>query len=263
MENRLSRKKSNLFIILAGIFITNALVAEIIGVKIFSLEKSLGFDPIGDDLISSLNIEFNLTAGVIIWPVVFLTTDIINEYFGKKGVRKITLLTVVLVAYSFITIYFVTKLVPADFWMDVNQTDNQGNPFDIDYAFSKVYLQSAGIIVASLTAFLISQLLDVFIFQRLRGITGKKWIWLRATGSTLISQLIDSFVVLFIAFYLLGNWTLVQVSQVATNNYIYKFVIAILVTPVIYLGHFLIDRYLGHEAADQMADEASTDKSLF
>ncbi len=262
MSTKLDQKKNNLFIILSGIFITNALVAEIIGVKIFSLEKTLGFTPIGDRIIPSLNIEFVLTAGVIIWPVVFITTDIINEYFGKKGVRKITLITVALVSYSFIAIYFVTKLTPADFWIDVNKTDNQGNPFNINYAFSKVYLQSAGIIVASLIAFLVSQLLDVFIFQRLRSVTGKKFIWLRATGSTLISQLIDSFVVLFIAFYLLGNWSLAQVSQVATNNYIYKFLIAILVTPIIYLGHFLIDKYLGQEAADRMADEASEDKSL-
>ncbi len=262
METHLDRKKNNLFIILCGIFITNALVAEIIGVKIFSLERTFGFEPIGDQFVSFLNIEFLLTAGVIIWPVVFITTDIINEYFGKKGVRKITLITVILIAYSFIAIFLVTRLEPAEFWLDVNSTDDEGNPFNINFAFKKVYLQSAGIIVASLIAFLISQLLDVFIFQRLRAITGKKWIWLRATGSTLISQLIDSFVVLFIAFYLFGNWTLLNVTQVATNNYIYKFIVAILVTPLIYLGHFLIDRYLGQKAADEMADKASEDKTF-
>src|SRR5690606_11206501 len=140
------------------------------------------------------------------------------------------------VLYSFIAIYFVTLLEPAAFWLDANATDAAGNAFNINQAFSKVYLQSASIIVGSITAFLIEQLLDVFVFQKLRAIAGKKMIWLRATGSTLISQLVDSFVVLFMAFYLLGNWTLDNVMLVATNNYIYKFAVAILVTPVIYLG---------------------------
>lgn len=262
-EDILSKKKNHLYLILSGIFITNALLAELIGVKIFSLEKSLGFSPIGEDLIPGLRIEFALTAGVIIWPVVFITTDIINEYFGKRGVRKVTFITIGLVLYSFIAIYFVTLLEPAAFWLDANATDDAGNAFNINQAFSKVYLQSASIIVGSITAFLIAQLLDVFVFQKLRAITGKKMIWLRATGSTLISQLVDSFVVLFMAFYLLGNWTLDNVMLVATNNYIYKFAVAILVTPVIYLGHYLIDRYLGQEAADRIADEAGQDKTFF
>lgn len=263
MEDQLTQKKNNLFVILCGIFITNALVAELIGVKIFSLERSLGFQPIGTRIFPNFNIEFLLTAGVIIWPVVFITTDIINEYFGKKGVRKITLISVALIAYSFITIFLVTKLKPAQFWLEVNSKDKDGHPFNINYAFNTVYLQSARIIVASLTAFLISQLLDVFIFQKLRAVTGKKWIWLRATGSTLISQLIDSFVVLFVAFYILGSWSFNNVLQVATNNYIYKFFVAILVTPLIYLGHYFIDKYLGTEAAEKIADEASEDKSFF
>jgi len=261
--NRIEKKKNNLFIVLSGIFITNALIAELIGVKIFSLEKTIGIEPIGRSFVDFLNIEFVLTAGVIIWPVVFITTDIINEYFGKKGVRKITFITIGLIAYSFLAIFLVTKLEPAQFWLDVNDTGKSGGSFNINYAFNKVYLQSAGIIAGSLTAFLISQLLDVFVFQNLRAITGKRLVWLRATGSTLISQLIDSFVVLFIAFYLLGNWEIENVLKVGTNNYIYKFIVAIAITPIIYLGHFLIDRYLGKEAAEKIADEASQDRTLF
>ena len=81
-------KKTNLFIILSGIFLTNALLAELIGIKIFSLEATLGFAQAQLHLLDDWVLDFNLTAGVVLWPVVFVTTDIINEYFGKQGVKK-------------------------------------------------------------------------------------------------------------------------------------------------------------------------------
>lgn len=257
------RKKTNLFIILSSIFLTNAIIAEIIGVKIFSLESTMGFEPAQINLMGGFVLDFNLTAGAVIWPIVFITTDVINEYFGKKGVRKISFITAFLIAYIFVVIYLVTKLVPAEFWLDLNNKDANGNAFNINYAFQTIFRQGLGIIIGSLTAFLIAQLLDVFIFQRLRHITGKRMIWLRATGSTLVSQLIDSFVVLGIAFYVFGNWSLTQVASVGIINYIYKFVVAIALTPVLYVAHYIIDRYLGQEVADRMADEAGEDLSIF
>jgi len=259
MKNR----KNNLFIFLSGIFITNAILAEIIGVKLFSLENTMGFSPVNLNILG-YELDFNLTAGVILWPVIFVMTDIINEYFGKQGVIKITYFTVLLISYTFVIISIVTFLSPADYWIDLNNTDDTGNPFNINFAFNKIFLQGLGIIIGSLTAFLIGQFLDIFIFQRLRRITGSKMIWLRATGSTLVSQLIDSFVVLTIAFYIFGNWSISLVISVGIMNYIYKFIIAIALTPVLYLGHFIIDGYLGKEEADQMANEAmKKSKGLF
>ncbi len=257
----LQEKKNKLFLVLSGIFITNAVLAELIGVKIFSLESTIGIAPVNISLFGEFVLDFNLTAGALIWPVVFITTDVINEYFGKPGVKRVTFLTVGLIIYVFLVILLVTWVQPAQFWLDINGSDAQGNSFDIDFAFSKIFRQSAGIIVGSLVAFLVAQLLDVFVFQRLRKITGKKMIWLRATGSTLISQLIDSFVVLFIAFYLFANppWSLSQVFAVGLMNYIYKFVVAIVLTPLIYAAHAIIDRYLGLEAAERMAEEASSE----
>jgi len=256
-------KKTNLFIILSGIFLTNAILAEMIGVKIFSLEATMGFSPVEINILLDTPLSFNLTAGVIIWPVVFLTTDIINEYFGKKGVKKISFLTAGFIAYMFFVIYLVTKLPPATFWLDINNIDNAGNAFNINYAFRTIFRQGLGIIIGSLMAFLIAQLLDVFIFQRLKGLTGRKMIWLRATGSTLISQFIDSFVVLGIAFYVFGNWNMDQVISVGIINYLYKFIVAIVLTPLIYLGRYFIDNYLGKELADQMAEEAGKDRTFF
>lgn len=246
---------------LAAIFLTNAIIAEMIGVKIFSGEGTLGLAPANLRLFDGFVLDFNLTAGAIIWPVVFITTDLINEYFGKKGVRQISYLAVICIAYAFLVIYVITLLPPAAFWLEVNSTDTEGNAFNINYAFKTIFRQGLGIIVGSLVAFLIGQLLDVYVFQKLRKITGSKMIWLRATGSTVVSQFIDSFVVLGIAFYVMApeasRWSLPQLASVGIINYIYKFSVAILLTPVIYLAHSLIDRYLGKELSKKMQEEAA------
>ncbi|HLT08317.1 MAG TPA: queuosine precursor transporter [Cyclobacteriaceae bacterium] len=261
-ELKYQSKKTNLFIVLCGIFLTNAILAELIGVKIFSAERALGFDPVGWNLFG-YQLDFNLTAGVAIWPFVFITTDIINEYFGKSGVKKISYITAIFIAYAFIIIAVVTHLPPAPFWLEVNALDPEGQQFNIEYAFDTIFRQGLGIIIGSLIAFLLGQLIDVYVFQKLRKITGAEKIWLRATGSTLVSQLIDSFVVLGIAFYVFGNWSWDQIVAVGIINYIYKFIISILLTPLLYVGHGLIDRYLGKEYAERMTGEAAKDSSFF
>lgn len=236
----LTSKKARLFIVLFGIFLSNAIVAEIIGVKIFSVEGTFGFQPL--HLQTFLGTwDLNQTAGALNWPFVFITSDIINEYFGKKGVQRVSYLTAGFIAYCFVIIYGATLLTPADFWIEVNKgTDN----FNINTAFGKIFRQGLGIISGSLIAFLISQILDASIFHYIRNKTEGKKIWLRATGSTLVSQLIDSFVVIGIAFVLFGNWTIEQWISTASNSYLYKFFTAILLTPVIYLAHNVIDKYL-------------------
>ncbi len=257
-----TNKRTNLYIFLSAVFLVNAIIAEIIGVKIFSGEATLGLKPaqihlFGDFVPGAAALDFNLTAGAVIWPFVFITSDIINEYFGKAGVRRISFLTAGFVAYSFLIIYAVTILPPAQFWLDVNAKDGAGHAINIDNAFKMIFRQGLGIIIGSLTAFLIGQILDASIFQYLRGITGSRKIWLRATGSTLVSQLIDSFVVLGIAFYVFGNWSIAQVIAVGIINYGYKATTAILLTPLLYLAHNIIDKYLGKEHAEELANESS------
>lgn len=252
----LSNKKSRLFVFLSGIFIANALIAEIIGAKIFSLEKLLGTDPLGLPFLFGSTLDLNMSVGVLIWPLVFILSDIINEYFGRKGVRRVSFFTAGLIAYAFFVIFFATRLPAAGFWIENNALDGQGNPFNIDNAYTKILSQGMGIIVGSLTAFLVGQLVDAYTFHYLRKLTEHKKLWLRATGSTVVSQLIDSFLVLFIAFYLLGNWTFTQVISVGVIQYLYKIILAVILTPVIYLAHYLIDRYLGGEKSRELMDEA-------
>lgn len=254
-----ARKRNKLFIFLMGFFVTNALIAEMVGIKIFSVEGTLGINPAHINVFGTV-FDFNLTAGTILWPFVFISTDIINEYFGKEGVRKISLLTAGLIAYGFLIIGLSTMLEPAQFWLENNKLDSEGNAININMAFNTVFRQGMGIIVASLTAFLTGQLIDVYVFQKIKRMYGAKMLWLRATGSTMVSQLIDSFVVLFIAFYLLGNWSFMQVIQVSIVNYMAKGLLAVLLTPLLYVAHSTIDNYLGKEESARMVQEA-TDSS--
>ncbi len=260
MNHTTEEKKNRLFILLAALFLTNAIVAELIGVKIFSGESTLGLEPAHLNILG-FTMDFNLTAGAVIWPIVFITSDLINEYFGKPGIKRISYLAAFFIAYSFIVIFITIKLPPAQFWLDGNSKDPAGNYFNMDFAFNKILGQGQRIIIGSLAAFLIGQLVDVYVFQRLRQLTGSKMLWLRATGSTLISQLIDSFVVLYIAFA--GTFSNQQIIAIGITNYIYKFFVAILLTPVIYIGHNLIDRYLGKAEADRLADEAAGKSGSF
>lgn len=252
MENTQPDKRHRLFVILAGIFITNTVLAEMIGVKIFSAEGTLGLQPANLNILG-FTMSFNLTAGVVIWPVVFITTDLINEYFGKPGVKRISYFTAMLVTYAFVVIFISIHLAPADFW--VNGTDSEGHAVNMHYAFNKIFGQGQRIILGSLTAFILGQLVDVYVFQWLRRRTGSKMLWLRSTGSTLVSQFVDSFVVLYIAFA--GTFTNEQIIAIGITNYIYKFIVAIAMTPVIYIGHGLIDGYLGKTYAERISEEAS------
>ena len=126
-----------------------------------------------------------------------------------------------------------------------------------DASYREVLSQSMWIIVGSIVAFVVSQIVDVMVFHVFRRKTGGKMLWARATGSTVVSQLIDSVIILGIAFYLPGKITFSEFLGFAITNYSYKVLIAILITPLIYLGHGLIDRYLGKELSDEMTGEAA------
>jgi len=253
----LKDKSTRLFILLGGIFITSALLAEIIGVKIFSLEDTAGVQRANINLFGS-SFSFHLTAGVLLWPVIFIMTDIINEYYGTRGVKFLSYLTIGLIGYAFLILNGAIHLSPSEYFSIGNGIDKPDN------AFRGIFGQGLWIIIGSMVAFLVGQVLDVVIFHRIKKITGEKRIWLRATGSTLVSQLVDSFVVLFIAFYLgrriqtgQGDaWSLHQVLVTGTGNYIYKFVVAILLTPVIYWVHAWIEKYLGKTLAADMKQAA-------
>ncbi|MCU0371312.1 MAG: queuosine precursor transporter [Bacteroidales bacterium] len=202
-------KREILFTILAGFFVTNAVVGELIGGKLIQLGP------------------FTMSIGIIPWPVVFLTTDIINEYYGKNGVRRLTLMTAGLIVYTFVLLL-----------AGMSITASGISPVS-DEQFRGVFGQSMWIIAGSVIAFLASQLTDVVIFWLIRNRTGKKMIWLRATGSTA------------------GKLSFTDYINTAITGYSAKLIIAIAVTPLIYLGHSLVHSYLGKEQSAQIAEETA------
>jgi queuosine precursor transporter len=211
-------RRNKLFLLLSGFFITNAILGELIGSKLIQIGP------------------FGMSMGVLPWPIVLIATDLINEYFGRDGVKKLTFVTVGLIIYAF-AILFLAMQVPAASFSPV--TSEQ---------FNAVFGQSLWIIVGSIIAFMISQLVDVGVFWFFRNKTKGKYLWLRASGSTAISQLFDSVVIMGIAFWLPGKIKTSEFVNVALTNYSYKFLLAVAATPLIYLAHHFVDKYLAGEA---------------
>lgn len=254
IHNIISDRPTRLFIILGGFFVANAIIAEMIGVKIFSLEDTLNIQKADFSLLNADHLSFSLSVGVLPWPVIFVTTDIINEYYGVKGVRFLSVLTAALIAFAFIIFYFAIHTSPdTAYWLTSNS--NAGVP-DMQAAFTAIFGQGMNIIVGSLAAFLVGQIADAFIFRKIKFLTGENRIWMRATLSTIVSQLIDSFIVTYIAFYLFRGVSFGQCTAWALTAYTYKFVIAILFTPVVYLIHWIAEKYLGKDLAAQMKQSA-------
>lgn len=256
LTSTLQNPSAKLYLVLVGFFVTNAIVAEFVGIKIFSLEQSLGFDDWNWSLLGNSG-SLQFTAGVILWPFVFILTDVINDYFGTKGVKFVTYLTAGLITYAFLMIFLAISLTPADWWLGTGESLGITN---MQTAFAAVYGQGLWVIGGSLVAFLIGQLLDAIIFKRIKQLTGDKMIWLRATASTVVGQLIDSFVVLYIAF-VLGpqQWSLDRFFAIGTVNFVYKILIAIALIPFLYFVHWCISRYLGTAQASELRKAALTD----
>jgi uncharacterized integral membrane protein (TIGR00697 family) len=214
--------RSKLFLALAATFVTCLLVGDIIGGKLIQT--------------AIWGHTFTLTVGMIPFPVTFLITDLLNEFYGKRSARLVTWLgfAMALVAYAFI---FVAAAIPiaamtrAADWTGVTES-----------AFTRVFVGSQRMIVASLTAYLVAQLVDISVFQALKRLTAERWLWLRATGSTAVSQLVDTVVINFVAWF--GVLSLPEVFNIITSSYVLKILIALGLTPLIYAGHALIERVL-------------------
>ncbi len=254
MTASLASRSTRLFMLMTAFFVGNAIVAEFVGVKIFALEPTLGLPPFDWNLFGRTG-SLSFTAGVLIWPIVFIMTDVINEYFGRRGVRFISFAAAGMITYAFLFAYAAIHLTPATWWVGVNTA--QGVP-DMQAAYNSVFGQGLWTIGGSLTAFLVGQVIDVGIFHWIRERTGERWIWLRATASTAFSQLLDSFVVLYIAF-VLGpqQWPVQLFLAVGTVNYCYKMVMAVVLSPLIYLARNYIERYLGPAEAARLKAEAA------
>lgn len=241
-----------LWLVLAAIMITSAVVAELVSVKLFEVEF-YAWLPIP----RLREYDFTLTCGALLWPLVFLATDTINEFFGRRAVRFVTWLTMAMIAWVFVVVQAAIPIRAVGY-----------SPVQDD-VFRQVFGQSAWIIVGSMAAFLLSQLVDVTVFHAIRRALRGRHIWARATGSTIVSQLIDSFVVIYIAFYAptflhdLGfdvpaNMTFGQALTTSVSSFGYKVGVAVGLTPLIYAAHWGVHRWLGDDVAHRLAHEAAS-----
>ncbi len=242
-------KRAVLFFVLGAFLLANAVVAEIIGVKLFQLEDVFGVAKADFELLGTEHLSFVLSIGVLSWPLVFLVTDLVNDYFGVRGVRLITLVTVALIALAFPILFLAIEAPPARWWV---ASGLEAEVPDMQAAFAAIMGQGMNIIVGSLVAFVVAQLIDALVFRRFKRWTGERNIWLRATGSTLVSQLVDSLLVTWVAFALLRDMPMAEATALALTAYAYKFVVAILATPLLYLAHAGIERWLGADLAAEM-----------
>lgn len=230
---RLDRPQK-LLLVSSAVFLTALVVAEATGSKFFTLFK-LPFT------VTILGVQFTeviMTAGVIAFPVTFIFTDLLNDLYGKRVIRFITLVGMAMILFEY-AILQVAMRVPTSTISPVSAQ-----------AFNQVFGAAGRIIIGSLTAYLLGQLADIALFHWLRDLTHGRYLWLRATGSTFGSQFIDTFVVLTVAFS--GQLRFQEIIAVTLFNYGYKFVIAILITPLIYAAHHLMEIYLGKDTLHAM-----------
>jgi uncharacterized integral membrane protein (TIGR00697 family) len=217
-------RSQQVYVCMAAIFVICLVMADLTGAMLFSFDLPLFFVPNGG------KIPVLLSAGIIPFPVTFLLTDLLNEFYGPKNARFITWV-------GFAMCFLVFGLL----WIDQRLPLDAGT-FISKPVFNTIATQYGGMFVASVTAYLLGQMLDIQIFQWIRTRSGHRFIWLRATGSTLISQLFDSLIVTFIAFS--GQMAIDNILHLALSNYVWKFIIALCITPLLYLGHGLLHRLL-------------------
>ncbi|MEM7180977.1 MAG: queuosine precursor transporter [Spirochaetota bacterium] len=227
-------KAIKLYLVLLSVFLTFLLMAELTGAKLIQFKL--------------LSWQWTLTLGVIPFPVTFVITDILNEFYGKRIARFTTYIGMTMVFFAYLLI-LVDLEIPAI----------PDSPVG-DAAFAQVFFNSKWIIIGSIIAYLIGQIIDIYVFNFLRKQFSGKYIWLRATGSTIISQLIDSYIVIYIAFGIGQGMALDKIMDISNSNFTYKMLVAIASTAFIYLGHWFIRMYLGEKEAEELQKVAAEEE---
>ena len=231
-------RPQKLYVVCAAVFITALVIAEATASKFFtafSLPFTLTIFGVAFD-------EVVMTAGVIAFPITFIITDLLNEYYGRPGIRFVTFVGMAMIVFEFALLQVALGVPTAPI-----------SPVP-DEAFNTVFGATGRVILGSLVAYLAGQLADIALFHRLRELTGGRYLWLRATGSTFGSQFLDTLIVLTVAFA--GQLAFQEILAITLFNYAYKFVIAVVITPLIYLAHWAMDEYLGEATSERLIREA-------
>ena len=215
-------RRIGLFVVLASTFMSALVVGDIIGGKLVDA--------------TVFGHTFTISVGMIPFPITFLLTDLLNEFYGQRAARFVTLTGFGVAIFSFIVITVAAALPIAEFTKAADWSGVRGESFD------NVLAGSQRILIASMVAYLIAQFTDMAVFHALKRLTHNKLLWLRATGSTVVSQLIDTVVIQTLAWY--GTMPLEKIAGIAASSYAVKLVVAVALTPAIYGGHVLVERAL-------------------
>ncbi|MFZ5439905.1 MAG: queuosine precursor transporter [Myxococcota bacterium] len=222
--------RGKLFLSLAALFITSLVVGDLIGGKLMAVP-----------LFGSVHL---LSVGFIPFPITFLLTDLLNEFYGKQAARTVTwvgfgmaVFTLVVVTVAVSVPWHPATLAPG--WNGLTP-----EPYEA------VFASGRRILVASMTAYVVAQLIDIAVFHRLKSLTHGRLLWLRATGSTVVSQLLDTIVIQSLVWS--GSLDVAALSDLIISSWAGKVLIAVGLTPLIYAGHAFVERVLG--VAPQQAE---------
>lgn len=207
--------KQKLFVALAAVFVTCLVLGDVTGGKAFVTP----FGPV--------------SVGMWLFPVTFLLTDVINDYYGREGARYVTFVAAAMAALAWAALVG-TSALPTD-----------ADSYFLHGEYEKIFGGSAKLFVASIVAFLVGQFLDISVFQYWKRLTRARHLWLRATGSTLISQLIDTATINAIFWGGVADKTPAWIGAKIGREYAIKIVVAVALTPVVYMVHAAIERWLG------------------
>lgn len=217
-----------LFLMLAGIFIASLVACNLIFQKFFT------WSPFG-------LYTFEISVGIIPYPITFLVTDIISEIYGRKKANQVVTVGLVTSVFVFVIVILAIK-VEATAWSPVNNE-----------TFSKVFGLTGISVGASMAAYLIAQYIDIRIFHFWKNLTKGKHLWLRNNGSTILSQLVDTATVLL----LLSSAGAIGWNKFGTlllNGFLFKVLVALFDTPFFYISTYFLrkkfDLALGEELAD-------------
>ena len=204
--------KDRFYILLAGIFIASLVTCNLIANKFVTV--NLGFK------------VFIVSAGILPYPLTFLVTDLISEIYGQKKAN--------LVVFSgFVASIFVLSFL----WLGA-QFNSIPNSIVDDFTYNAVFQNAWRLITASMVAYLFAQFIDVRVFHFWKKLTNGKHLWLRNNGSTIASQLIDTTLVISILF--VGVWDTNQILSAIIDGWIFKMLMALLDTPIIYVVIYLL-----------------------
>ncbi len=221
----------NIYLLLSSLFITSLVVSNLIFQKFFYWYP-LDLNIFGNHL-------FELSVGILPYPLTFLITDLISEIYGKKKANQVVV-TGIFASFFSMAILLIANRVPAI----------ENSPID-DLTFNKVFALSPIAVLASMIAYLLAQFVDIRIYHFWKKLTRGKMLWLRNNFSTFSSQLIDTILVVgLLSFFDVLEWSLFW--GLVISGFLFKVLVAALDTPILYFFVFILRKTFDLKPEDEL-----------